>query len=454
MRLLTVGLLLGGAAALHAPALAHRSVRPAHHATAPSVLARAPSIVAKLQLAKGSDVGRASPAAVLRALRRRAAPTTVGCSEDTDGCLALCDSDGECDVIAPLGLANRVRVAFYFGVWFALSVGYSITNKRLTNAFPMPWSVATATVVVGGVFVSALWALGLRTPPKLSSEAIWRTFLPIGTFHAIGHIAGTVGTAAGSVSFAQVVKAAGPVYACALSALVLKQAVSVRVWLSLAPIVAGVALATVKELSFAWAALLGAVISDLALALRNVLSKQSMSKPEAERGENLTPANLFGVLTIISAVVSIPMALVAEGPKLPAAWAAAAAAAPGGSAGLAGQIALTGLYFYGYSEVAMKALNNVHPVTHAIGNTMRRVVIMLVCMLAFRTPMTPLGALGSAFAIAGSYLYAITKHHEKVLEKQRLEQEEDDVATAVAVEQALPLKVTDEAEKALEAKDE
>ena len=46
-----------------------------------------------------------------------------------------------------------------------------------------------------------------------------------------------------------------------------------QVWLSLLPIIGGVALATVKELSFAWAALLGAIVSDLALALRNVLSK-------------------------------------------------------------------------------------------------------------------------------------------------------------------------------------
>ena len=179
------------------------------------------------------------------------------CAADSEGCVALCDANGICEVLSPLSFANRLRVGFYFAVWFALSVGYSVTNKRVTNVLPMPWSVATATVVVGSVFVLALWLSGLRAPPKLSKHAILRSYLPIGTFHAIGHIAGTVGTAAGSVSFAQVVKAAGPVYACALSALVLRQAVSLRIWLSLLPIVGGVALATMKELSFAWAALLG-----------------------------------------------------------------------------------------------------------------------------------------------------------------------------------------------------
>ena len=64
--------------------------------------------------------------------------------------------------------------------------------------------------------------------------------------HAIGHVSGVVGTTWGSVSFAQVVKSAGPVYACILSASVLRQAVSARVWLTLLPIIGGVGLATMK----------------------------------------------------------------------------------------------------------------------------------------------------------------------------------------------------------------
>ena len=53
------------------------------------------------------------------------------------------------------------------------------------------------------------------------------------------------------------------------------------------------------------------------------------------------------------------------------------------------------------AQVAMKALKNVHPVTHAIGNTLRRVIIMLVCIVVFRTPMSLPGLIGSAFAIGG-----------------------------------------------------
>lgn len=332
---------------------------------------------------------------------------------DTPG-LAICSPD-DCTTVVPAETVHAAKVGSYFGLWFVLSIGYAVCNKRVTNALPLPWCVATSTVLVGSVFVSVLWKLGLRETPQLNRKQLL-ALLPIGAFHAIGHAAGTLGTTYGSVSFAQVVKAAGPVYACALSAFVLRQAVSARVWLTLLPIIGGVGLATMKELSFAWGALGGAVVSDLALALRNVYSKQRMNKPAEERGE-LSPANMFGVLTCLSTAVSLPFALLMEGRTAPAVWAASVAAVPGGAPVLLSQICAAGLFFYGYSEVAMQALANVHPVTHAIGNTMRRVVIMVVSMVVFRTPMTPLGAAGSAMAIIGAFAYAMVRNQEKMAEK-------------------------------------
>ena len=78
----------------------------------------------------------------------------------------------------------------------------------------------------------------------------------------------------------------------------------------------------------------------------------------------------------------------------------------------------------------MKALKNVHPVTHAIGNTMRRVVIMLICIVVFRTPMSLAGAVGSAVAIGGSYFYAMVKTSEK----EASEKADRAEATAAAID--------------------
>ena len=39
---------------------------------------------------------------------------------------------------------------------------------------------------------------------------------------------------------------------------------------------------------------------------------------------------------------------------------------------------------------------------------------MLVCIAVFRTPVSLLGGVGSAVAILGSYVYAMTKTQEKI----------------------------------------
>jgi solute carrier family 35 protein E1 len=281
-------------------------------------------------------------------------------------------NDKESISLGPVAAWDRARVAFYFALWYALSVVYSVKNKQAHIALALPLTIATAQVAVGAVVAAFLWVGRIRTPPKLSSTAL-KALLPIGLFHGIGHLTGVYATAVGSVSFVQVVKSAGPVWACLLSSLMLRQTSSRRVWLSLVPIVGGVGLASAQELSFVWAAFLASAASDVALALRNVLSKKSMDA--TKQAENMTPANTFYMFTILSAAFCVPLTGL-EWKSAAAAWRAAAPTKAAATA-LLSLIVQSGLYFTAYSEVQFKALDSVSPVTHAVGNTMRRVVIKL-----------------------------------------------------------------------------
>ena len=51
--------------------------------------------------------------------------------------------------------------------------------------------------------------------------------------------------------------------------------------------------------------------------------------------------------------------------------------------------------------------------THAVTNTVKRVVIILASILVFKTTITPLGAAGSAITVAGALLYALAKNKYK-----------------------------------------
>ena len=66
-----------------------------------------------------------------------------------------------------------------------------------------------------------------------------------------------------------------------------------------------------------------------------------------------------------------------------------------------------------YNEVAFLALAEVAPVTHAVTNTVKRVVIILASIIVFKTTITPLGAVGSGITIVGALLYALAKQKYK-----------------------------------------
>lgn len=382
---LLCGLLaLDGAAALRSSPLRARLARPA----APSVV-RASAIAAR-------------PRSLARMMDASATPAELCDSDDPEEVCML-----PMGMTMPMSLWRTLKVGLSFGVWFFLNVMYNLTNKKCQNVFPMPWTMTVVSLFVGIPYVLFMWATGLRKAPKVSLEGYKKLF-PIGFFHAAGHASAVIALGAGAVSFAQIVKAGEPVFTCLLSFLVLGQTFSPLVYASLIPIIGGVALASLKEMSFTWVALGGAMVSNLAFASRAVYSKAQMDKPV---GENLGAANLYGILTIFAFLLSMPFFLYYELPQLPAAWAAAVAAK--GELWMWRQLFLDGLYYYAYNEVAFFTLSQVNPITHAIGNTIKRVAIIATTVLVFGNPVSNLSLIGSTIAIVGALLYSLAKAQDK-----------------------------------------
>lgn len=54
-------------------------------------------------------------------------------------------------------------------------------------------------------------------------------------------------------------------------------------------------------------------------------------------------------------------------------------------------------------------MDAIHPVTHAVANTLKRVFLIAVSIIMFGHKLTPLGSVGSAVAIVGVLLYSLAK---------------------------------------------
>lgn len=101
--------------------------------------------------------------------------------------------------------ASSLKVGFYLLVWYSLTIGYNIYNKATLNRINIPWILSTVQLAVGAVYVSLIWATGIRKAPKLSGANL-KAVAPLAALHTTSHIAAVVGLSAGAIGFVQIVK--------------------------------------------------------------------------------------------------------------------------------------------------------------------------------------------------------------------------------------------------------
>lgn len=285
----------------------------------------------------------------------------------------------------------------------------ALGKSALTGANNAVWALSAVQLLVGVLFVIPQWLTGVRSAPKLTAEN-WKELSPVGVWAALAHAFSVLALSAGAVSFGQIVKAGEPVFAAATNALLLKDIDHPIVYLTLLPIIGGVGLASLKELSFTWTSLLAASAANQAAAFKNVVSKGVMSKSWAK---SLGPQNFYAVVTLLALVATLPFVAVFDAKDAVAVYNQVLKAGTG--ADVVKYSLLSGLTFYLYNEASFLALDKLNPVTHSVANTLKRVVIIVASCIVFKTPITLLGSIGSGVAILGTLLYSLAKkkYHKK-----------------------------------------
>ncbi|CEM07668.1 unnamed protein product [Vitrella brassicaformis CCMP3155] len=306
-------------------------------------------------------------------------------------------------------MVETAKTFFFLFLWYAFNVLYNVDNKRALNLYPLPLTVSALQMLVGIPIFMLPWLTGIRPKPKIyNSEGVKQLAIQ-GLFHASVHISAVIALGAGAISFVHIVKAAEPVTTSVLSAVVLQNYLSPLTYLSLVPIIFGVSLASLKELSFTWRAFIGAMVSNVGSSLRGIYSKKAMGDKD-KLGENLTPSNMYAILTIFATMFLVPLALFDMKSIVPV-WNNALANGITGKQ-IIRHVVGSGFWYYLYNEVAFLSLSRLNTVSHAVANTFKRVALILASVIVFGTKFTPLGALGSAIAVGGTLLYGVSKSLE------------------------------------------
>ncbi|KAJ1428759.1 Triose phosphate/phosphoenolpyruvate translocator [Sesbania bispinosa] len=293
--------------------------------------------------------------------------------------------------------AQRLKIGLYFATWWALNVVFNIYNKKVLNAFPYPWLTSTLSLAAGSLMMLISWATRVADVPKVNFD-FWKALFPVAVAHTIGHVAATVSMSKVAVSFTHIIKSGEPAFSVLVSRFLLGEAFPMSVYMSLVPIIGGCALAAVTELNFNMIGFMGAMISNLAFVFRNIFSKKGM------KGMSVSGMNYYACLSILSLLILTPFAIAVEGPKVWAAGWQTAVSQIGPN--FVWWVAAQSVFYHLYNQVSYMSLDQISPLTFSIGNTMKRISVIVSSILIFHTPVQPINALGAAIAVLGTFLYS------------------------------------------------
>ncbi|KAG5606848.1 hypothetical protein H5410_028340 [Solanum commersonii] len=277
---------------------------------------------------------------------------------------------------AQAAATQKLKIGLYFATWWALNVVFNIYNKKVLNAFPFPWLTSTLSLAAGSLMMLVAVA------------------------HTIGHVAATVSMSKVAVSFTHIIKSGEPAFSVLVSRL-LGETFPLPVYLSLLPIIGGCGLAAITELNFNLIGFMGAMISNLAFVFRNIFSKKGM------KGKSVGGMNYYACLSMMSLLILIPFAIAVEGPQV---WAlgwqnAVSQIGPN----FIWWVVAQSVFYHLYNQVSYMSLNEISPLTFSIGNTMKRISVIVSSIIIFQIPIQPINALGAAIAILGTFLYSQAK---------------------------------------------
>jgi len=288
---------------------------------------------------------------------------------------------------------------FFFFMWYLLNVIFNILNKKIYNYFPYPYFVSVIHLVVGVAYCLVSWSLGLPKRAPIDKELLL-LLTPVAICHALGHVMTNVSFATVAVSFTHTIKALEPFFNASASQFVLGQQIPFTLWLSLAPVVLGVSMASLTELSFNWTGFISAMISNIAFTYRSIYSKKAMT--------GMDSTNVYAYISIIALFFCLPPAIIIEGPKLMQSGFADAIAKVGLVKFLS-DLFWVGMFYHLYNQLATNTLERVAPLTHAVGNVLKRVFVIGFSIIVFGNRISTQTAIGTSIAIAGVAIYSFIK---------------------------------------------
>ncbi|EFN86611.1 solute carrier family 35 member E1 homolog [Harpegnathos saltator] len=305
--------------------------------------------------------------------------------------------------------SNRevVTVLFLCVLWYAISSSSNVVGKMLLSVFPYPITVTmvqlTSITIYSGPFFN-LW--GVR---RYTSNITWsyymRLIVPLALGKFLASVFSHVSIWKVPVSYAHTVKATMPLFTVILSRIILREQQTWKVYLSLVPIVGGVAIATLTELSFNMVGLISALLSTMAFSLQNIYSKKVLHDTGVHH------LRLLHILGRLALFMFLPFWLLYDLQSLvhdPVTKTSVEM-----NYHTVGLLFLDGILNWLQNIIAFSVLSIVTPLTYAVASASKRISVIAVTLFVLGNPVTWLNIFGMTMAILGVLCYNKAKYDQR-----------------------------------------
>lgn len=313
-------------------------------------------------------------------------------------------TDSEEDIIpddADQGLCN-IRAIVFLALWYLFSFSTLFLNKYILSYLKGdPTVLGTVQLLMTTMcgLIQMYLPCGLYHPVHREGKppGFLLNMLVVGSMRFGTVILGLLALKFVAVSFNETVKSSAPIFTVMISWLILGERTGLFINLSLVPVMGGLALCTVNELSFNFQGFVAAMGTNVVECLQNVYSKMLISGQY-----KYTPAELQFYTSLASIVVQIPVTyflidipLVQENTD----WT------------LFVTLVTDGFFYHLQSITAYALMGYISPVTHSVANTVKRASLIWLSVIVFGNHVTLLSGVGSLIVLLGVFFYNQARRH-------------------------------------------
>jgi len=202
-------------------------------------------------------------------------------------------------------------------------------------------------------------------------------------------------------------------------------------YLSLLPVVGGVAMATVTEVNFQIVGFLAALIASLTTSIQSIVSSMILTGPM-----RLDSINMVYYMAPISFVIILPVALFFEVERL----VAYEHEDYGGFNYVAGTLFLSGVVAYLLNICTFFAIKSTSALTFTVFGNLKVIVVIVISVLIFKNQIGVMNGVGCFIAIVGIIWYNAIEYQIKEAKKQAQYRADVDLDRPLVVRASSPFR--------------